>query len=572
MKTKDQKKGNGMTGAEIVAHSLLKARVPFVFAYPGAASMALHHALQEAGVRVILPRHEQGGAFAAGGYARKTGEIGVCMATSGPGATNLVTGIADACADSVPMVVITGQVNQHLIGKNAFQETDIIGMTRLCVKHSYLVLEPKELPQVFAEAFYLAKNGRPGPVVIDIPWDVQQAMCIPEFTEDPCLHRVMADMTPKEEDVSALKEMLKESRRPCVFAGGGVIHSNAAQELLTFAETYQIPVATSLMGVGAFPENHRLSLKWLGMHGCYAANKAVHECDLLLGIGVRFSDRVTGDIKKFAPRAKIVHVDVDPSEINKNKHADLPIVCDAKGLLHAMLDKPERGVRHDFWQELTDKWKTEHPFKYKNTNDLSIMGQQVVSRLSDLTGGKATIVTGVGQNQMWAAQFYNYNRPRQLLTSGGLGAMGFGLPTAIGAKLAAPDETVILIDGDGGFQMNIQELATVYALNLPVKMLILNNQTLGMVSQWEDQFYDGNHADTDMTVERAGRPYPNFVQIAKGYMIEGREVWKSDELDDALKAMLESSGPYLLDIHTTAKDCVRPMIPNGNTCENIILD
>ena len=360
-----------------------------------------------------------------------------------------------------------------------------------------------------------------------------------------------------------LRELLKESRRPCVFAGGGIIHSNANKELTAFAETYQIPVATSLMGVGAFPENHRLSLKWLGMHGSYAANKAVHECDLLIGVGVRFSDRVTGNIRKFAPRAKIVHVDIDPSEINKNKHADLPIVCDAKGLLLAMLEKPERGVRHDFWLELTDKWKTDHPFKYLENNDLSIIGQQVVSRLAELTEGKATIVTGVGQNQMWAAQFYPYNHPRQLLTSGGLGAMGFGLPTAIGAKLAAPDETVVLIDGDGGFQMNIQELATVYALKLPVKMVILNNQSLGMVSQWED---------TDMTVERAGRPYPDFVQIAKGYMIDGREVWKSDELDGALKAMLESSGPYLLDIHTTAKGCVRPMNPNGDTCENIILD
>ena len=572
MKLKEQKNGSSMNGAEIVARCLLEARVPFVFAYPGAASMALHHALHDAGVRVILPRHEQGGAFAAGGYARKTGEVGVCMATSGPGATNLVTGIADACADSVPMVVITGQVNQHLIGKNAFQETDIIGMTRLCVKHSYLVLDPMELPQVFAEAFYLAKNGRPGPVVIDIPWDVQQATCVPEFSVHPSSHRVMADMTPKAEDVAVLRELLKESRRPCVFAGGGIIHSNANKELTAFAETYQIPVATSLMGVGAFPENHRLSLKWLGMHGSYAANKAVHECDLLIGVGVRFSDRVTGNIRKFAPRAKIVHVDIDPSEINKNKHADLPIVCDAKGLLLAMLEKPERGVRHDFWLELTDKWKTDHPFKYLENNDLSIIGQQVVSRLAELTEGKATIVTGVGQNQMWAAQFYPYNHPRQLLTSGGLGAMGFGLPTAIGAKLAAPDETVVLIDGDGGFQMNIQELATVYALKLPVKMVILNNQSLGMVSQWEDQFYEGRHADTDMTVERAGRPYPDFVQIAKGYMIDGREVWKSDELDGALKAMLESSGPYLLDIHTTAKGCVRPMIPNGDTCENIILD
>ena len=571
MKTKAQKKENVMTGAEIVAHSLLEARVPFVFAYPGSASMALHHALHDAGVRVILPRHEQGGVFAADGYARKTGEVGVCMATSGPGATNLVTGIADACADSVPLVVITGQVNQHLIGKNAFQETDIIGMTRLCVKHSYLVLDPLELPQVFAEAFYLAKNGRPGPIVIDIPWDVQQAVCNPTSSPAPSLHKTSNVFTPNPEGVEALRTMLKESRRPCLFVGGGVIHSNASKELLAFAEAYQIPVATSLMGIGAFPEGHRLSLKWLGMHGCYAANKAVHECDLLLSVGVRFSDRVTGDIKNFAPRATIVHADIDPSEINKNKHADLPIVCDAKEFFRAMLEKPERG-RHEFWLELTDKWKAEHPFKYKSGNGKEIKGQQVVSRLAELTDGEATIVTGVGQNQMWAAQFYNYNHPRQLLTSGGLGAMGFGLPTAIGAKLAAPKEDVVLIDGDGGFQMNIQELATVYALNLPVKMIILNNQILGMVAQWEDQFYNGQHADTDMKVERAGRPYPNFVQIAKGYNIEGREVWREDELDAALRDMLAASGPYLLDIHITSNENVRPMIPGGKSCESIVLD
>ena len=571
MKLKEQKNGSGMNGAEIVARCLLDAHVPFVFAYPGAASMALHHALHDAGVRVILPRHEQGGAFAAGGYARKTGEVGVCMATSGPGATNLVTGIADACADSVPMVVITGQVNQHLIGKNAFQETDIIGMTRLCVKHSYLVLDPMELPQVFAEAFYLAKNGRPGPVVIDIPWDVQQAVCNPVFSTEPSMRKIATDATPKAESIEALRTMLKESRRPCMFVGGGIIHSNASKELLAFAEAYQIPVATSLMGIGAFPENHRLSLKWLGMHGCYAANKAVHECDLLLGVGVRFSDRVTGNIAKFAPRAKIVHADIDPSEINKNKHADLPIVCDAKELFRAMLEKPERG-RHEFWLELTDKWKAEHPFKYKEDYRKEIKGQQVVSRLAELTDGEATIVTGVGQNQMWAAQFYNYNRPRQLLTSGGLGAMGFGLPTAIGAKLAAPKETVVLIDGDGGFQMNIQELATVYATNLPLKMIILDNQILGMVSQWEDQFYGGVHADTDMAVKRAKRPYPDFVQIAKGYGIMGRDVWKKDELDAALREMLDAKEPYLLDIHTTAAESVMPMIPSGGTCENIILE
>ena len=571
MKQKEQKNGSGMTGAEIVAHSLLEARVPFVFAYPGAASMALHHALHDAGVRVILPRHEQGGVFAADGYARKTGEVGVCMATSGPGATNLVTGIADACADSVPLVVITGQVNQHLIGKNAFQETDIIGMTRLCVKHSYLVLDPLELPQVFAEAFYLAKNGRPGPIVIDIPWDVQQAVCNPTSSPAPSLHKTSNVFTPNPEGVEALRTMLKESRRPCLFVGGGVIHSNASKELLAFAEAYQIPVATSLMGIGAFPEGHRLSLKWLGMHGCYAANKAVHECDLLLSVGVRFSDRVTGDIKNFAPRATIVHADIDPSDINTNKHADLPIVCDAKECFRAMREKPERG-RHEFWLELTDKWKAEHPFKYKSGNGKEIKGQQVVSRLAELTDGEATIVTGVGQNQMWAAQFYNYNHPRQLLTSGGLGAMGFGLPTAIGAKLAAPKEDVVLIDGDGGFQMNIQELATVYALNLPVKMIILNNQILGMVAQWEDQFYNGQHADTDMKVERAGRPYPNFVQSAKGYNIEGREVWREDELDAALRDMLAASGPYLLDIHITSNENVRPMIPGGKSCESIVLD
>lgn len=563
--------GPPVKGREIVVRCLERAGVEIIFAYPGGASMELHHALRDSPIRVVLPRHEQGGAFAAAGLARATGRTGVCMATSGPGATNLVTGIADAYMDSIPLVAITGQVSQPFIGKNAFQETDIIGVTRPVVKHSYLVLSPEEIPGVFAEAFYIANSGRPGPVVIDIPKDVQQASCVPDYDVDPIgsAKAYGVESAVEDSDVAELRAAIQECERPCLYVGGGIIISGAHEELLHFAEGYNIPVATSLMGVGAFPEDHPLALKWPGMHGTYYASYAVNECDLLIGIGMRYDDRVTGNVDTFAVGAKIVHVDIDPSEINKNKRADIGIVGDAKDLLGKMLADP---IRKEYapWHARIREWKNAHPLSYRKSDQ--IQPQRVIEALYEATAGDALVVTGVGQHQMWAAQFYKFRRPRQFLTSGGLGTMGFGLPSAIGAKLACPDDTVLLIDGDGSFQMNIQELGTVHCEDVAVKMVILNNQHLGMVAQWEDRFYGSKRGDTVLSSSYADRPYPDFVTIAKGYEVPGREVWALDELEDAIHEMLDAPGAFLLDVHVEYQEHVLPMIPSGGSHKDIMVE
>lgn len=558
------------TGAEILIECLKHASVDVVFAYPGAASMLIHQALIGSGIRVVLPRHEQGGAFEAVGYARKSGRPGVCIATSGPGATNLVTGIADAWMDSIPTVFITAQVNQRLIGKNAFQETDIIGMTRPVVKHSYLVLKAEELPEVMADAFALAVGGRPGPVVVDIPWDVLASQCMPIYPDAPNL-KAMCLTDPVSDDViDELRDILVASRRPCIFAGGGVIHSGASELLLKFAEGWRIPVATSLMGIGAFPESHSLSLKWLGMHGLYGANKTIDECDLLIGLGVRFSDRVTGNINSFAPKAKIVHIDIDDSEINKNKHADFHVVSDIKDVLSRLLKRRPYTRGRDAWLKQVAKWKDSHPFAVPTSRRKQLNGPQVIAELSRLSGGNATVVTGVGQNQMWAAQFYEIHRTRQFLTSGGLGAMGFGLPAAIGAQLAAPAEQVLLIDGDGSFQMNIQELATVYAEKIPLKMVILNNSMLGMVAQWEDMFFEGKRGNTDLRLKDSTENYPDFAKIASAYGIPACTVSDMDTLKDAISVMFNTPGPYLIDCRIVHDAHVIPMIPAGKNCAETV--
>ena len=548
---------------------LERAGVEMIFAYPGGASMELHQAMRGSAMRVVLPRHEQGGAFAAAGYSRATGKTGVCMATSGPGATNLVTGITDAYMDSIPLVVITGQVAQPFIGKNAFQETDIIGITRPIVKHSYLVLSPEDIPEVFAEAFHLAGSGRPGPVVIDLPKDVQQARCVPCYVDNPSFRSYSAGCAPTDAEVAQIRDAISRCSRPCLYAGGGIIHANAHAELRQVAETYNIPVVTSLMGIGSFPEDHPLSLKWPGMHGTYYANYAINECDLLLGIGVRYDDRVTGNVATFAEHATIVHVDIDPSEINKNKRADIGIVCDARELLARLAADP---IRNDYaaWHAQVREWKENFPLSYKPSD--KIQPQRVIQVLHEQTQGKAIVVTGVGQHQMWTAQYYNFERPRQFLTSGGLGTMGFGLPSAIGAKLACPDQTVLLVDGDGSFQMNVQELGTVHCEQAAVKMVILNNQHLGMVAQWEDRFYGSNRGNTVLKSSYVDRPYPNFVQIAKGYEIQGREVWTADELEDAVREMLACDEAFLLDVHAEYQEHVLPMVPSGGYYKDIMLE
>ena len=565
-----------MSGAKLVVECLRREGVECVFAYPGAASMELHQALIGSGIRVILPRHEQGGGFEADGYARASGRPGVCIATSGPGATNLVTAITDAYMDSVPLVAITAQVNQKLIGKNAFQETDIIGMTRPVVKHSYLVLAAEDIPEAIRDAFHLAAHGRPGPVVIDITCDVLPQLCRPALPDQPSLRAFTFLPETTDCTLHTLADRLRASRRPCLFAGGGIIRGGASDLLLQFAEKWQIPVATSLMGIGCFPEDNPLSLKFAGMHGAYCANKAINDCDLLLCLGVRFSDRVTGDIGRFAPHAFIVHADIDESEINKNVRADLPIVADAADLLDRLLRiPPELPEDRDAWLARINTWKKRHPLRAPSAPGLH--GPNVIEALRRATSGDATIVTGVGQHQMWAAQLYTYRRPRQLLTSGGLGAMGFGLPAAIGAAFALREQKqpnpLVLIDGDGSFQMNIQELATLFAGNLPVKMVILDNQMLGMVAQWEDQFHHGRHGNTSLVLRRnGGRPYPDFPAIAHAYSIPAEHVMCEEALDDALRRMLDAPGPYLLDVHIGKHDAVLPMIPAGQSCGEVILE
>ena len=586
----NQSSTNLMKGSEITIRCLELLGVEVVFAYPGGQAIELHQALSRSKkLRVVLPRHEQGGAFAAGGYARASGRTGVCMATSGPGATNLVSGIADAYMDSIPTVFITGQVSSSMIGKNVFQETDIIGVTRPIVKHSFLVLDAMDLPRIMKEAFHLASSGRPGPVVVDIPKNIQQQLCSPDFDVEisPRYLRPTPAVDPAQ--VAEIREMIRNSRRPCIYAGGGIIAAGAADELRAFAEGYHIPVVTTLMGIGAIPEDHPLSLRWLGMHGTVAANYAANECDLLLAFGARFDDRVTGNPKSFATGAKIIHVDIDDSEINKNKTAALGVVADIKEVLAALNREPLRQEYGD-WFARIEEWKKKYPpFRYKSRND-RLQPQFVIETLSKLTQGKAVIVPGVGQHQMWAAQYYDYSFPRQLLTSGGLGAMGFGLPAAMGAKVACPEKTVINIDGDGSFQMNIQELGTLFVEEIDVKMIIIDNQHLGMVAQWEDRFYQHNRGNTvlgrckgscgrggefcgDCDGTRCtGAPYPDFVTIAKGYGIPGRDVFTREELADAIEEMLRTPGPFLLDVHTGYGEHVLPMIPPGGDYTSIIME
>lgn len=561
-----------MKGADIVIEAVEKCGADLVFAYPGGQSIELHQALarKKDAIRVVLPRHEQGGAFAAVGYARATGKTGVCFATSGPGATNLITGIADAYMDSIPTVFITGQVGLAYIGKNAFQETDIIGITRPIVKHSFLVMKIEDIPGIIADAFRLANSGRPGPVVVDVPKNIQQQKIVPVWPENmPSNTYSAAVREAKEADIEALRKAIRHSKSPCVYAGGGIITAGAADDLRRFAEAYHLPVTTTLMGLGAFPADHPLSLGLIGMHGTYAANFAANECDLLIALGARFDDRVTGPTATFAKDAFIVHADIDVSEINKNKRADLGIVADVKSLLAGMNRDPfaaECGP----WFAKIEAWKKDHPLRYKKSSSPEPQPQNVIETLWKLTEGKAVIVPGVGQHQMWSAQYYPCREPRQFLTSGGLGSMGFGLPAAMGAKLARPDKTVVNIDGDGSFQMNIQELGTLSAENIPVKIIILNNQMLGMVAQWEDRFYHGVRGNTDLFNPHSQRPYPDFVTIAAGYGVPGREVWKTEELEDAIRVMLASEGPYLLDCHTGYHEHVLPMIPPGKTYRDII--
>jgi acetolactate synthase-1/2/3 large subunit len=574
--------GPEMKGAEIVVECLVREGVDTVFAYPGGASMELHQALAKSDkVRTVLPRHEQGGAFAAEGYARASGKVGVCMATSGPGATNLVTAIADAFMDSIPMVAITGQVYQQFIGKAAFQETDFFGMTLPIVKHSYLILDVNEIPHVIKEAFAIASTGRPGPVVVDIPTDVQQAMIRPIFPPTIELRSNKQPAHATDDELKQLLDLVAEARKPVLYVGGGLISAEASDDLRAFVERARIPVATTLMGVGAFPEDHELSMKWFGMHGSAYGNWAVHQSDLLLTFGARFDDRITGDPATFAPQATIVHVDVDASEHNKNKVVAYPIVSEIKHALVRMNELMEinrfKAPDTTAWLSQIAEWKRDHPFRFGESKH--ILPQEAIHTLYELTNGEAIITTGVGQHQMWSAQFYNFNTPRSLISSLGLGSMGFGYPAALGAKVACPNRQVVDIDGDGSFMMNIQELATAAIEKIGAKTMVLNNQHLGMVAQWEDRFYNSVRGHTILgdasnigTPENLEGLYPNFVKIAQGFGVKARRVHLKSELKDAIQEMLDCEGPFLLDVVVPYTEHVIPMIPQGKSVDEMIIE
>jgi acetolactate synthase-1/2/3 large subunit len=572
-----------MSGSDILVQCLVNHGVEVVFAYPGGASMPIHQALTHVRdrLRTILPRHEQGGGFAAEGYARSTGRPGVCIATSGPGATNFVTCLADAKMDSTPLVAITGQVGTPVIGSDAFQETPIIEVCRAITKHHYLVTRTEEIPRVFKEAFHIASTGRPGPVIVDVPKDVQQREIVVNDWDPPMhLPGYRAHIKASRQELDRILDMIRGSRKPIIYAGGGIIASEAAPHLRAFAERTGIPVALTLLGLGGFPADHFLCLHMLGMHGTVYSNYAINEADLLLALGVRFDDRVTGKVSEFAKHGKIVHIDIDPSEINKNKIAQLPIVGDVSSALQTlvqMIDEDPaspRNGRFTEWIRQIEHWRETEPLRYADRED-AILPQYAIQRLWQILSDRGqldeTIVaTGVGQHQMWAAQYFPFNQPRQWITSGGLGAMGFGLPAAMGAQAAHPSRTVIDIDGDGSFLMNIQELACCFVEKLPVKVLLLNNQHLGMVVQWEDRFYEGNRAHTYLGAGHGEEPYPDFVALAQGFRCGSRRISQKEDLDAALEEMLDSKLPYVLDVMVPYQEHVLPMIPSGRTVRDII--
>lgn len=581
-----------ISGAEILVEMLIRQGTDIIFAYPGGASMPLHQALRakREKIRTILPRHEQGGTFAAQGVARTTGKAGVCMGTSGPGATNLVTGIADAKLDSVPLIAITGQVPQAVIGTDAFQETPIVEVCRAITKHHYMITDIRDVARVVKEAFYIATTGRPGPILIDFPKDVQLAeLPLDEVDFDPAfrLPGYRPDVRKAApEQIRQVVAAIRRSKRPVLYVGGGCILSDASEEFREFALRTGIPVSMTVMGLGAFPGDHEQSLHMLGMHGTAYANFAVDESDLLLAFGVRFDDRVTGKLAEFAKHGKIVHIDIDPSEIHKNKEAHIPIVANLKEALvalnAAMTDADIPDISE--WKTRIAGWKEKYPLTYRDTGD-EIQQQYAIEELYRQTREKNPYVAvGVGQHQMWTAQFYKFNEPRHWLSSSGLGTMGFGLPAAMGVQAAHPDALVIDIDGDGSFQMNIQELATLFCESLPVKILLLNNQHLGMVTQWEDRFMDGRRAHTYLGPvehpEALGdgdgslpvETFPNFVKIANGYGVAASQVRSKKDFPEALEAMLNHDGPYLLDVICVYQEQVLPMIPSGKTVKEIIVE
>ena len=565
-------------GADIVIETLKEEKVDVIFGLPGGAIMEVYDALYRDGsIKHILARHEQGAGHMAEGYAKATGKVGVAMTTSGPGATNIVTPIADAYMDSVPLVVITGQVPTHMIGNDAFQEVDIVGITRPITKHNFLVRDIEELPLVIRKAFYIASTGRPGPVLVDIPKDITQQLSdvkIPSMDE---VKRSLPGYKPHVEgntqQIKKAAKLIMSAKRPVLYVGGGAVNAEAQEELVELAELMKIPVTTTTQGKGAFPENHPLALRMLGMHGTYYANMAVYNSDLLIAVGARFDDRVTGKIDEFAPDARIIHIDIDPASISKNIIVDVPIVGDVKIVLRKLINELKRkGAKREHPEdrerriEQIEKWKKLHPLTYRNSKKV-IKPQYVIEQIYEATNGDAIIVPGVGQHQMWAAMFYKYSYPRQFLNSGGLGTMGFGLPAGIGAKVGRPDKEVFVIDGDGSFVMTMQEIITAVQYRIPVKVAIINNAYLGMVRQWQELFYDKRYSEVDLSLQ------PDFVKLAEAMGAVGFRAEKPKEVREILEeAMKIDDRPVVLDFVVDREENVLPMVPPGKSYKDMILE
>jgi acetolactate synthase-1/2/3 large subunit len=556
-----------LKGAQILLECLKKVKVKTVFGYPGGSVLDIYHALFKNDIKHLLVRHEQAAVHAADGYARATGDVGVCLVTSGPGATNTVTGIATAYMDSIPLVVLTGQVPTALIGNDAFQEADIVGITRPCTKHNYLVKDTSELPRVMREAFYIARSGRPGPVLIDLPKDIIKQSAEFTYPDHVSIRSYKPTVKGNPRQIKRAMDAILKASKPVIYAGGGVVLSGASPELRRLAKQLSIPVTTTLMGLGCFPGTDPLSLGMLGMHGTYRANMAITNCDLLIAIGSRFDDRVTGDVRAFAAGAKIIHFDIDPTSISKNIKVDIPVVGDCRAILKdclATIGKKTitKRARKDWLEEIL-QWKTLHTLAYPQGD--AIKPQFVVEKLYEITQGDCIISTEVGQNQMWAAQYFQFDRPRRWLTSGGLGTMGYGFPAALGAQVAFPNKTVIDIAGDGSIQMNIQELSTAVQYNLPVKIAILNNRCLGMVRQWQQLFYNKRYSHS--TFEHQ----PDFVKLAEAYGAVGLRATRPDEVEPIIRKALAINKPVVMDFVVEQEECVYPMVPAGAPISTMML-
>jgi acetolactate synthase I/II/III large subunit len=557
-----------MRAVDAIMECLKAEGVDVVFGYPGGANLPTYDAFVDAGIRHILVRHEAGGGHAAEGYAKATGKVGVCFATSGPGATNVVTPLTDAMMDSVPLVVFTGQVRTDLLGTDGFQEADTFGITMPIVKHSFMIQHPTEIPRVVHEAFHIARTGRPGPVLIDIPQDLSRADIDYEPVGDVRLPGYQPTTDGNSKQIRLAAKALANARRPVLYAGGGVVNADASEELRELARSDRFPVTCTLMGLGAFPAPDPQWLGMLGMHGTRAANYAMDEADLIVAIGARFDDRVTGKLSEFAPRAKFVHIDVDPAEISKNVPAHIPIVGDARNVLGRLVTEYRAlgadPARLSEWWERIDRWKAQYPLRYDDSADSEIKPQFLIEALYKATGGDCVLTSDVGQHQMWAAQFFDFPEPRRWINSGGLGTMGFGLPAAIGAAIGQPERPTVVISGDGSIQMNIQELATARQFDVPVKIVIMNNGYLGMVRQWQELFWDGRYSHVDMG------QWPDFVRLAEAYGCTGVRLDRKETLVEDLKSALATEGPVVIDVRVTREESVYPMIAPGGAAREMV--